>query len=70
MCIKGEIEHGGCMVHYVIPEVDRGPVIAQAIVPILPQDTLDTYAERVHATEHRLIIEAIQKACVALNDLS
>jgi formyltetrahydrofolate-dependent phosphoribosylglycinamide formyltransferase len=63
---KGEIEHGGCMVHYVIPEVDAGPVIVQTPVPILPDDTLDTYEERVHATEHRIIIEAIQKACEEL----
>jgi formyltetrahydrofolate-dependent phosphoribosylglycinamide formyltransferase len=59
---KGEIEYGGCMVHYVIPEVDAGPVIVQTPVPILPDDTLDTYEERVHATEHRIMIEAIQKA--------
>jgi formyltetrahydrofolate-dependent phosphoribosylglycinamide formyltransferase len=63
---KGHLEHGGCMVHYVIPEVDAGRVIAQAPVPILPDDTLDTYEKRVHATEHRLIVEAIQKACEAL----
>jgi formyltetrahydrofolate-dependent phosphoribosylglycinamide formyltransferase len=63
---KGQLEHGGCMVHYVIPEVDAGRVIAQAPVPILPDDTLDTYEKRVHATEHRLIVEAIQKACEAL----
>jgi len=58
---KGEIEHGGCMVHYVIPAVDRGTVIAQAPVPILPDDTLETYGERVHATEHKLIVEATQQ---------
>ena len=63
---KGELEHGGCMVHYVIPEVDAGPVIVQTPVPILSDDTLDTYEERVHATEHRIMIEAIQKACEEL----
>ncbi|MBN1219881.1 MAG: phosphoribosylglycinamide formyltransferase [Anaerolineae bacterium] len=67
---KGEIEHGGCMVHYVSPEVDRGPVIVQTIVPILPEDTLNTYAERVHATEHRIIIKAIQKVWVTLGESS
>lgn len=64
---KGEIEHGGCMVHYVIPQVDAGPVIAQAPVPILSDDTLETYAQRVHATEHRIMIEAIAKACAELS---
>lgn len=63
---KGEIEHGGCMVHYVIPEVDTGAVIVQAPVPILPDDTLETYGERVHATEHRIMIEATQKALNSL----
>jgi formyltetrahydrofolate-dependent phosphoribosylglycinamide formyltransferase len=64
---KGEIEHGGCMVHYVIPEVDAGPVIAQSPVPILPDDTLDTYAQRVHATEHQIMVEAVGKACAELS---
>jgi formyltetrahydrofolate-dependent phosphoribosylglycinamide formyltransferase len=63
---RGEIDHGGCMVHYVIPEVDAGPVIVQEPVLILPGDTLDMYEERVHATEHRIMIEAIQKACEEL----
>ena len=63
---RGEIEHGGCMVHYVVPKVDAGPVIAQAVVPIFPTDTLDTYEERVHVTEHEVIIEAIEKACQGL----
>jgi len=63
---KGKIEHGGCMVHYVIPEVDAGRVITQATVPILPEDTLDTYALRVHATEHQIMVDAIGKACAAL----
>lgn len=60
---KGEIEHGGCMIHYVIPEVDAGAVIVQAPVSILPDDTLDTYAQRVHATEHKIMVEAIGKVC-------
>jgi len=63
---RGEIQHGGCMAHYVIPEVDAGAVIAQAVIPILPGDTLDTYEERVHAAEHRVIVEAIQAACQTL----
>ncbi len=64
---RGEIEHGGCMVHYVVPEVDAGPVIAQAAVPIFANDTLETYGERVHTAEHQVIIEAIEKACGRLN---
>lgn len=56
---RGEIDHSGCMVHYTVPEVDAGPVIAQTVVPIRPDDTLDDFEARMHAAEHRLIIEAI-----------
>lgn len=63
---KGELKHGGCMVHYVIPEVDAGQVLAQAPVPILPNDTLDTYAQRVHNAEHQIMVEAIGKLCKGL----
>jgi len=58
----GEVTHGGCMVHYVVPEVDAGPVIAQAIVPIEPHDTLDMFEAHLHDAEHRLIVQAIQTA--------
>lgn len=59
---RGQIEYSGCMVHIVTPEVDEGPVLAQAIVPIFPHDTLETFEERMHQTEHRLIIEGIIRA--------
>lgn len=59
---RGEIEQTGCMVHYVIPEVDAGPVIAQKIVPIHPEDTLDTFSTRLHEAEHELIVEASVRA--------
>jgi formyltetrahydrofolate-dependent phosphoribosylglycinamide formyltransferase len=59
---RGEITHTGCMVHYAVPEVDAGPVLAQAEVPIRPGDSLNTLEERMHATEHRLIVEAITAA--------
>lgn len=57
---RGEIEHSGCMVHLAIPEVDAGPVVAQAIVPIQPDDSLADFAARMHEAEHELIVEAIQ----------
>jgi phosphoribosylglycinamide formyltransferase-1 len=44
----------GATVHYVAPEVDAGPIIAQAAVPVLDGDTPDTLAARVLAAEHRL----------------
>ncbi len=58
---RGEISHSGCMVHYTIPEVDAGPVIAQAIVPIYSTDSLADFEIRMHQTEHRLLIEAIHR---------
>jgi len=44
----------GCTVHVVRPAVDDGPVIAQAVVPVLPDDTVDVLAARVLEAEHRL----------------
>jgi formyltetrahydrofolate-dependent phosphoribosylglycinamide formyltransferase len=59
---RGEISQSGCMVHYVIPEVDAGPVLATAVVPIHPSDSLDDFAARLHAAEHELIVSATRKA--------
>ena len=59
---RGEIEHTGVMVHLVPDEgVDNGPVLASEIVPIHPSDTLESLEERVHQTEHRLLVSTIQK---------
>jgi len=55
----GEREHGAS-VHFVIPELDSGPVIVQARVPVLPDDDPDTLAARVLAQEHRLYPQAIR----------
>jgi len=44
----------GCTVHIVTEDVDEGPVLGQARVPILPGDTPETLAERVKAAEHTL----------------
>ncbi|WP_295808596.1 phosphoribosylglycinamide formyltransferase [uncultured Nitratireductor sp.] len=44
----------GCTVHFVTPEMDEGPIIAQAAVPVLTDDTEETLGERVLKIEHRL----------------
>lgn len=44
----------GCTVHFVIPDLDSGPIIAQAAVPVLTGDTADTLAARILRQEHRL----------------
>ena len=54
----------GVMVHLVPDEgVDVGPVLAAAAVEIEPDDTLDTFAERMHATEHRLVVGTLDRLC-------
>lgn len=58
---RGEIQESGCMVHITVPEVDAGPVIGQTAVPFQPDDTLESFAARLHAAEHELIVAAIRK---------
>ena len=50
----------GCTVHYVTKEMDAGPIIMQAAVPVLNDDTLDTLTQRILAEEHQLFSKAIQ----------
>lgn len=56
---RGEIQHTGVMVHWVIPEVDAGPVVATAQVPIQAGDTLTHLEARIHAVEHELLVETV-----------
>jgi phosphoribosylglycinamide formyltransferase 1 len=44
----------GCTVHFVVPELDSGPIIAQAAVPVFPGDGTDALASRILAAEHKL----------------
>jgi phosphoribosylglycinamide formyltransferase-1 len=50
----------GCTVHFVRPEMDSGPIIAQAAVPVLTGDTPDTLAARVLEAEHKLYPLAVR----------
>lgn len=50
----------GASVHFVVPELDAGPVIAQAKVPVHPSDTPQTLADRILAVEHKLYPEALK----------
>ena len=50
----------GASVHFVVPELDAGPVIAQASVPVHPSDTPQSLADRVLAVEHKLYPEALK----------
>ncbi len=54
----GVAEHG-CSVHFVVPELDAGPVIAQAKVPVLPGDDEASLAARVLGVEHALYVAGL-----------
>ncbi|TXM68908.1 phosphoribosylglycinamide formyltransferase [Methylobacterium sp. WL103] len=49
----------GCTVHYVVPELDAGPIVAQAAVPVRAGDDPDSLAARVIVQEHRLYPAAL-----------
>lgn len=50
----------GCTVHFVTPDLDHGPIVVQAAVPVLPGDDEDRLAARVLEQEHRIYPEAIR----------
>jgi phosphoribosylglycinamide formyltransferase-1 len=62
--VDGDRNSTGVMVHLVPDEgVDDGPVIRTCRVQIEPGDTLDRLAARVHAAEHRTLVEALCDLC-------
>lgn len=58
------LSHGvkvsGCTVHFVDEELDSGPILLQAVVPVEDGDTVETLSERILREEHRIFSEAIQ----------
>jgi phosphoribosylglycinamide formyltransferase-1 len=52
--IEAGVSEHGATVHFVVPEMDSGPIIAQGAVPVLPNDTEASLAARVLAVEHRI----------------
>jgi phosphoribosylglycinamide formyltransferase-1 len=59
--IEANLKITGSTVHYVIPEVDAGPVISRAEVPIRADDTEEILHERLKVQEHQLVVQAVQK---------
>jgi len=59
------VKFTGCTVHFVDEGVDTGPVVAQAVVPILDNDTPETLAARILKEEHRIYTEAV---CLVVED--
>ncbi len=59
---EGVLIHG-CTVHFVVPELDAGPIIAQAAVPVVLGDTEESLAARILVQEHRLYPQALRMIC-------
>jgi phosphoribosylglycinamide formyltransferase-1 len=61
---KAALEHGvkfsGCTVHFVDEDMDTGPIVIQAVVPVLDDDTEDSLSARILKQEHRIYSRAIQ----------
>jgi phosphoribosylglycinamide formyltransferase-1 len=58
------VKVAGCTVHFVDAGTDTGPIIAQAVVPVLPDDSEETLQQRILAEEHRLL-PAVVRALAA-----
>src|SRR5262245_15652296 len=57
--IEYGVQFSGCTVHLVDEELDHGPIVKQAVVPVLLGDTEDTLSARILAEEHRIYPEAV-----------
>jgi phosphoribosylglycinamide formyltransferase-1 len=53
------VKYAGCSVHFVDENLDAGPIILQAVVPVLDNDTPDTLSEKILREEHRIYTEAV-----------
>jgi len=58
--IEAGVKIAGCTVHFVTAELDHGPIVIQAAVPVQPGDTPDTLAGRILKQEHRIYPQAVQ----------
>ena len=53
------VKLAGCTVHFVVDDLDAGPVIIQTAVPVLEQDSEDDLMQRIHVMEHRIYPQAV-----------
>lgn len=58
--LEAGVKIAGCTVHVATAEVDAGPILAQAAVPVLTDDTVESLADRILAQEHRLLPRVVQ----------
>jgi len=61
--LRDGVKIHGCTVHFVTPDLDHGPIIIQAAVPVLMDDTPATLEERVLREEHRIYPQAVRWFC-------
>ena len=59
-CLDYGVKFSGCTVHFVDENLDAGPIVAQAIVPVKAGDTEETLAARILCEEHRIYTEAVR----------
>lgn len=64
--IDAGCQFAGATVHYVTAELDHGPIVVQAVVPVLPSDTAQTLAARVLTQEHVVYPQAVAKVLAAV----
>ena len=57
--LEAGVDETGVTVHFMVEEVDAGPIVAQERVPILPGDSKETLLGRLHPIEHRLLVRAV-----------
>jgi phosphoribosylglycinamide formyltransferase 1 len=57
--LEAGVDETGVTVHFMVEEVDAGPIVAQERVPILPWDSKETLLGRLHLVEHRLLVRAV-----------
>lgn len=60
--LKG-VKYTGCTVHFVDEGMDTGPIIAQSVVPVYEDDTVDTLSTRILQEEHRIYPEVVRLFC-------
>jgi phosphoribosylglycinamide formyltransferase-1 len=58
--LEAGVKIAGCTVHFVVPEMDAGPIIVQAAVPVLPGDDEEALAARVLEQEHQIYPRAVR----------
>ena len=57
--LEAGVRETGVTVHFMVEEVDAGPIVAQERVRVLPGDTEETLLARLHPVEHRLLVDAV-----------